>query len=286
MSIFQKTRQLGEMLKISHTVFALPFALAALLAGSEGMPELRLLILLILAMFTMRNAGMSFNRLVDAEIDAKNPRTSNRHLPQHIFSKKFVWLFCLLNTAAFLTIVFFINPLCFLLSPLAILIVFSYSFMKRFTALSHLVLGIALGISPIGAWLAVRGSLEIAPFLLGAAVLFWVAGFDLIYATQDYEFDKKEGLHSLVVSLGLSRALFLSRLFHIITLALLFLFGRSLHFKLSYWITLSLIALLFIYEHSLISAKDLSRVNAAFFNINGFISLLFLIGVAVSIFTY
>jgi 4-hydroxybenzoate polyprenyltransferase len=281
--VISKIREVSEMLKISHTIFALPFALAAMLVAQNGFPSLRIVLLIILAMFTARNAGMAFNRYLDADIDAKNPRTAARHIPQGLLSRKFVLAFSLLNAALFVTVAWKINRLTLILSPVALLLLFSYSYMKRITDLTHLILGTVLGSSPIAAWIAVRGSLSWEPFLLGAGVLFWVAGFDVIYATQDYDFDRRSGLHSLVVRWGVGRALLLARLFHLATIAHFVAFGGILHLGWPYHLSLFVIALLLVYEHSLVSEKDLSRINAAFFNVNGFISLLFLAGVVLSI---
>lgn len=281
--ILRKALQVAEMVKFSHSVFALPFALASMLIASQGLPPARLIVLIILAMVSLRNAGMSFNRYVDAPFDAKNPRTSSRHIPQGLLSRKFVLAFSIVNAGLFVLLTYQINPLCFYLSFAAIGIVYLYSFTKRFTSWSHVVLGMVLGISPIAAWIAVTNRIDLPPILLGLAVIFWVAGFDIIYAAQDYEFDRSAGLHSLVVRLGVGRALLAARIFHFLTLIVLFLFGKLLAFGGIYYLTLSLIAFLFFYEHSLVSPRDLSRVNAAFFNVNGFISLLFLAGVTLSI---
>jgi 4-hydroxybenzoate polyprenyltransferase len=281
--VIAKIRDVSGMLKISHTIFALPFALASMLTAAGGLPSWRLMVLVVLAMVTARNAGMAFNRYLDADIDARNPRTASRHIPRRLLSGRFVLLFSLVNAVLFLSIARAINPLCFLLSPLALGLLFGYSYMKRVTWLSHLFLGLVLGSSPVAAWIAVRGNFDAAPLILGAAVTFWVAAFDVIYATQDYDFDRGAGLHSLVVRLGISRALWAARLFHVGTIALFLLFGRALNLRWTYEATVAAIALLLAYEHSLVSAKDLSRVNAAFFNVNGLISLLFLAGVALSI---
>jgi 4-hydroxybenzoate polyprenyltransferase len=281
--IFRRALQVAEMVKFSHSVFALPFALASMLVASQGLPPVRLVILIILAMVTLRNAGMSFNRFVDAPFDAKNPRTAARHIPRGLLSKRFVLAFSFANAGLFVLIASQINPLCFYLSFAAVGIVYLYSFTKRFTDWSHLVLGLVLGISPVAAWIAVTNRIDLPPILLGLAVIFWVAGFDIIYATQDYEFDRSAGLHSLVVRFGIGKSLILSRIFHLLTLLFLFLFGKSLGFGGVYYLTLSLVSFLFFYEHSLVSPKDLSRVNAAFFNVNSFISLLFLAGVTLSV---
>lgn len=281
-SLFRKIRQTAEMVKFSHSIFALPFALASMLIAAGGIPPGRLVFLVIMAMVTARNAGMSFNRWLDASIDAKNPRTASRHIPRGLLSPGFVLAFSIVNAALFVWVASRINMLCFWLSFPTLGVLFFYSHTKRFTSLSHLVLGLALGMSPIGAWIAVTGTLAFAPVLLGVAVVFWVAGFDMIYATQDYDFDRKEGLHSLVVRLGLKNALRVARVFHAATVVLLLLFGNLLSLGWPYFLTWVLISLLFLYEHSLVKADNLSRINAAFFNVNGFISILFLAGVILS----
>lgn len=278
-----KVRNTFELVKFSHTVFALPFALASMLIAANGLPSFRLFFLVVAAMVTARNCAMSFNRLIDASLDAENPRTANRQIPQGILSKRFVFLFGLANAVGFVLLCGMINRFCLYFSPAMIALLIFYSYTKRFTAASHLVLGFILGLSPVAAWIAVRGTIDLPPVLLGAAVLFWVAGFDILYATQDLDFDKTKGLHSIVVRLGLVPALRLSKIFHLITLGLLFAFGRSLGFGGTYYLTLALVTFLFGYEHSLVSPKDLSRVNAAFFNVNGVISLIFLAGVILSL---
>lgn len=284
-TMISKVRHVSEMLKLSHTIFALPFALASMLAAAGGLPSWRLVILILLAMVTARNAGMAFNRYLDASIDARNPRTASRHVPQGLLSGRFVLVFSLVNALLFLAVTRAINPLCLALSPVALALLFGYSYMKRFSSLSHLVLGLVLGSSPIAAWIAVRGTFEFPPFVLGLAVAFWVAGFDVIYATQDHDFDRGEGLHSLVVRFGIGRALILARLFHAATISLFVAFGLLLHAPWPYFATVGLIAGLLAYEHSLVKADDLSRINAAFFTVNGYISLIFLAGVALAIIT-
>lgn len=281
--VVTKLSELADLLKISHTIFALPFALSSMLIASHGLPPFRVLVLILLAMGAARNAGMSFNRFLDAEIDALNPRTTQRQLPRGVFSKKFVLIFSILNALGLVGIAWTLNPLCFRLVPVALVLLYAYSFTKRFTAWSHLVLGAVLGSSPVAAWAAVRGSLVVEPFVLGAAVVFWVAGFDIIYATQDDEFDRREGLHSAVVRFGIAKALWIARSFHLVTVVLLVVFGRMFSMGFAYDLSLLLVAMLLAYEHSLVKARDLSRVNAAFFNVNGFISLLFLAGVTLSV---
>lgn len=281
--MFTKVRQIAELVKFSHSLFALPFALASMFVAARGLPSARVFLLILAAMVTLRNAGMGFNRFLDAPLDAKNPRTASRHIPQGILSRRFALVFSIANAFLFVWVAFEINRLCFLLSFPVVALAYLYSQTKRWTSWSHLWLGGVLGISPIGAWIAVTGRFSPEPILLGLAVIFWVAGFDIIYATEDYDFDRREGIHSLVVRLGIGRALLLSRLFHIVSLIFLILFGNLVGFGWSYWLTLMVIASLFIYEHSLVSPGDLSRVNAAFFNVNGFISLLFLAGVTLSL---
>lgn len=279
----KKIRQFGEMVKFSHSIFALPFALASLMIASQGHPPFRILFLMILAMVALRTGAMAFNRWVDADIDAQNPRTAVRHIPQNILSKQSVLITSIFCGILFVILCTQINPLAFQLSPIALSAAYGYSLAKRFTSLSHIILGCVLGMSPIGAWVAMRGEVAFIPVLLGIAVTLWVAGFDLIYATQDYDFDKQSGLHSMVVALGISKALLLARLFHLLTLLLLLAFGILNHFGWTYFVTLSVIAGLFLYEHSLVSDKDLSKVNAAFFNVNGIISILFFVGVWISL---
>lgn len=281
--VLLKLKTVGELVKFSHSIFALPFALASLLVATEGKPSFQLLIWIISAMVTLRTGAMAFNRYLDAEIDAKNPRTAMRHVPQNILSKNFVLLLALFCASLFILITQEINSLCFKLSGVAVLVTYGYSFAKRWTATSHLILGLALGMSPIGAWIAATNHIGLPSIILGFAVMFWVAGFDIIYATQDYEFDKKEGLHSLVVTCGIPKALWISRAFHLLALTLLYIFGFLLHFGGIYATSFLIITGLFLYEHSLVSSQDLSRVNTAFFTLNGFISLIFLVGVLVSV---
>lgn len=281
--VVKKVRQVFELVKFSHTLFALPFALASLLVATGGLPSLRLFLLILAAMVTARNAAMAFNRAVDAEIDARNPRTVDRPIPQGLISRRATFLFTGVNAILFVLIAAQINRPCLLTSPAALALFFFYSYTKRFAAWSHFVLGLALGLSPIGAWLAVRGTVAGPPVFLGGAVLCWVAGFDIIYATQDYEFDRREGLHSLVVRLGIPGALWASKALHVLTLALLFCFGWMAGLQGPFYLGFAVIAVLFAYEHSLVSPTDLSRVNAAFFNVNGFVSLIFLSAVTLSL---
>jgi 4-hydroxybenzoate polyprenyltransferase len=263
----------GRMIKFSHSVFALPFAFAsAALAASDGL-RWQTLAWILVAMVGARSAAMGFNRLADHAIDARNPRTAARELPQGRLSRREVWLFVAASAAAFVTAAAMLNPLCLALSPVALAIVFGYSYTKRFTALSHLVLGLALAIAPVGAWLAIRGSLSAAPLLLALGVLGWVAGFDTIYACQDVDFDRGERLHSLPARVGVRRALLLARALHVLAVGLLAALYWVAPLHGLYLAGLAPLAGLLIYEHSLVRHDDLSRVNVAFFTLNGWISV-------------
>jgi 4-hydroxybenzoate polyprenyltransferase len=273
MSVLQRTVQYGRMIKFSHSVFALPFALASAALAARGGPPWRALGWIVVAMVGARSAAMGFNRLADHALDARNPRTAGRELPRGVLTRAQVWMFVLVSAAAFVLAAAKLNPLCLALSPLALLVILGYSYTKRFTALSHVVLGLALAIEPVGAWLAIRGRFDLVPIVLGSAVLLWVAGFDTIYACQDATFDREVGLHSLPARLGIGRALLLARVLHVGALLLLTLVYRLAPMHPVYLAGIAGVALLLLYEHSLVSASDLSRVNAAFFTINGWISV-------------
>ena len=270
------------MIKFEHSVFALPFALtgAILAARASGMNLAALrwkLIWIVVAMVGARSAAMAFNRVVDADIDARNPRTRMRHIPAGTLSAAFGWGFVAVAGLVFLYAARELNPLCFELAPVALGVIFFYSFTKRFTAFSHLVLGLALGIAPAAAWIAVRGSLDARILWLTAAVMFWTAGFDVIYSCQDYEFDVAETLFSLPRRIGVARALRVSQLLHVLMIVCLLALVRDLDLG---WLSLAGIAavgLLLVYEHSLVKPDDLSRVNAAFFTMNGWVSVLFFV---------
>ena len=278
-----RLKDLLSLIKFSHTIFALPFALSAMLVAADGLPPLRTFLLILVCMVSARTAAMAFNRYLDAELDARNPRTANREIPRGIIKKNNALNLAVGSAVGFAIAAGLINALTMLLAPFAIFVLFFYSYAKRFTDFSHLILGLALGLAPIAAWIAVTGSLALVPLLLGLGVTLWVAGFDIIYATQDYEFDKRERLHSLVVRLGIPRALWTARLFHLTALLIWILFGILVQAILPYYLGLALCAALLVYEHRLIHPNDLSRVNAAFFNVNGYISIVFLAGVALSI---
>jgi 4-hydroxybenzoate polyprenyltransferase len=279
------------MIKFEHSVFALPFALTgALLAFREGgfaSAEIgRKLIWIVVAMVGARSAAMAFNRLVDAQIDGRNPRTRMRHLPAGMLSYGFGWGFVAASAALFFMAAAALNPLCLKLAPVALAIVFFYSFTKRFTSFSHLVLGFSLGIAPAAAWIAVRGSLDLRILWLTAAVTFWTAGFDVIYSCQDFEFDSAEGLFSVPRVLGIAGALRVAQALHVLMIFCLLALVYSLHLGALALAGVAAIVALLIYEHSLVKADDLSRVNAAFFTMNGYVSMLFLIFWAADIFLF
>ncbi len=279
---WKRLRLTLEMIKFEHSIFALPFALTgALLAfrqsGFTGVAFGRVVFWIVIAMVGARSAAMAFNRLVDAEIDARNPRTQYRHIPARLLSRGFGWGFVAASSLVFLLAARALNPLCFYLAPLALGIIFLYSFTKRFTSLSHLVLGFSLGIAPAAAWIAVRGSLDPRILLLTAAVMFWTSGFDVIYACQDYEFDSRESLFSIPRRLGLANALLVARLLHVAMIMCLVALVLVLHLNLLSLAGIAAVAMLLIYEHRLVKPDDFSRVNAAFFTMNGWVSVLFFV---------
>jgi len=273
----------GRMIKFSHSIFAMPFALAAffLAARRDGFDAEKLW-WVIVAMVGARSAAMGFNRWLDADIDASNPRTANRELPKGALSRPQVLAFVMLSITVFVGASWRLNPLCFALSPVALAIVCGYSFTKRFTMLSHAVLGLSLAIAPVGAWLAVRGQFELAPIPIGLAVLFWVGGFDILYSCQDVEFDHQQSLHSIPVRFGIPRALMLARAAHLLAVAFLFALALVEPLHGSYFLGMAVIATLFVYEHSLVRADDLSKIDAAFFTVNGWIGVLYFLTVLVA----
>jgi 4-hydroxybenzoate polyprenyltransferase len=275
-----KLRLTLEMIKFEHSVFALPFALTgALLAIREdGFQTPRLgwkLAWIVIAMVAARSAAMAFNRLLDADVDGRNPRTQMRHIPAGLLSAGFGKLFVVATALAFIAAAGMLNSLCLRLAPLALAVVFVYSYTKRFTMFSHVVLGFALGIAPAAAWIAIRGSLDPRILWLTAAVTLWTAGFDIIYACQDYEFDVREGLFSIPKALGIAGALRVSRAFHVAMLVCLAALVQAFALGWIAWAGIAAVAALLAWEHSLVHANDLSRVNAAFFTVNGYVSVLF-----------
>jgi 4-hydroxybenzoate polyprenyltransferase len=269
-----------EMIKWEHSIFALPFALCGAMLAARGVPTWHQLTWIVVAMVSARSAAMAFNRLADASIDAANPRTATRALPAGVLTPAFVTTFVLISCGVFVLAAAELNRLTLWLSPVALAVVLLYSYSKRFTRWSHLFLGFALGIAPAAAWIAVRGSLDPRILLLTAAVTFWVGGFDVIYACQDYEFDREHGLHSVPRYLGIHAALWVARGFHLVMLGLLV--GLVLAFGLGKlaFIGVFAVAVLLAYEHSLVRHDDLSKLNAAFFTMNGVISVVFFFFVA------
>ncbi|HLZ40008.1 MAG TPA: UbiA-like polyprenyltransferase [Candidatus Sulfotelmatobacter sp.] len=283
MPLLHNLRVTLEMIKWEHSIFALPFALCGAMLAAGGFPSSHQLLWIVIAMVAARSAAMAFNRWADASIDAANPRTSTRALPAGHLSPAFVVTFVVVSSGVFILAASQLNRLSLELSPVALAVLLLYSYTKRLTRWSHLVLGFALGIAPAAAWIAVRGSLDPRILLLTAAVTFWVAGFDVLYACQDYEFDRQAGLHSLPRFCGIPAALWIARGFHLIMVALLIMlllvFGLG---KLAVGGILAVILLL-VYEHSLLKPNDLSKLNAAFFTMNGVISVLFFVFVAADV---
>jgi 4-hydroxybenzoate polyprenyltransferase len=265
-----------RLIRFSHTIFALPFALGALTVAARGRPPLRTLLLVLVCMVAARTAAMLFNRLVDWSLDQRNPRTASRHL---LLSRPAVFIVLLIASAVFLFAAAAINRLTFWLSPLALAIVFFYSVTKRFTVTTHFFLGLALAIAPIGAWIAQRADVDLAPLVLAVGVICWVAGFDLIYATQDYEFDSREGLRSLVVKLGIRRTLRVAQLLHAIMLLALLAFGWLGELGSIYYGAMVLVAAALAFEHQSARRLDIAAINRAFFQSNAFVSAVFLAAV-------
>jgi len=279
-ALFRSIGTTLEMIKWEHSVLTLPFGLTGAVLAARGIPNLHTSIWIIVALVAARSAAMSFNRLADATIDAANPRTKIRALPAGKLSRSFVAWFVVVTSAAFIFAAYELNPLAFDLSPVALAIVFFYSFTKRFTRWAHVVLGIAMGIAPAAAWIAVRGSLDPRILILTAAVVFWGAGFDILYACQDYEHDCLVNVYSVPKAFGVRSALLIARAFHLITVALLVWMVVAFGLGKIAMAGVAFVALLLTYEHSLVKHDDLSRVNAAFFTMNGLVSLAFLFFIA------
>jgi 4-hydroxybenzoate polyprenyltransferase len=275
-TLLSRAGDYGRMIRFSHSVFALPFAMTSVtLASREGGLQARTLAWIVVAMVAARSAAMGFNRLVDQAIDARNPRTASRELPRGVLSRREVWFFVVLSTAAFVLAAGMLNPLCLALSPLALLIVFGYSYTKRFTDLAQLALGLSLAVAPVGAWLAIRGRFDAVPLVLGLAVVLWVAGFDTIYACQDVEFDRREGLRSIPARLGTARALRVARLLHVGAIAALAALYALTPLHPCYLAGVAAVAALVAWEHTLVRPGDLSQVMRAF-NLNGWVGLFYL----------
>jgi 4-hydroxybenzoate polyprenyltransferase len=276
-----RIRTVLEMIKFEHSVFALPFALTgALLAARatrNSWPTLRQIFWIIVAMVAARSAAMTINRIVDLRYDRDNPRTKQRALPTGALSVSFAWAFTLITVAIFLVAAWQLNPLALKLTPVALVILFFYSYTKRFTSWSHFFLGFALGISPAAAWIAITGGLDSRILILCAAVTLWVGGFDVLYACQDIAYDQRAGLFSIPKRFGIAKALLIARMMHIGVVALLAWLAASFALPWPAWAGIAVAAALLTYEHSLVKANDLSKLDAAFFTVNGYISLLFLL---------
>ena len=266
-----------SLIKFSHTIFAMPFALIGFFLATKKYPfEWITLLYVVLCMIFARSAAMAFNRFIDRDIDKANERTAQiREIPNGKIKSKNALLFVIINSLLFVLTTYLINLLCFSLSPIALIIILGYSYTKRFTSLCHLILGLGLSLAPIGAYLAVSDKFSFIPVLFSLVVLFWVSGFDIIYSLQDEEFDRIQKLHSIPVSIGGKKALQLSKILHLISITVLFFTGYFGEFYMLFWIGFSLFTLLLIYQHSLVKYNDLSKVNLAFFTINGIASLIF-----------
>src|SRR5580700_859533 len=291
MAFWKRLRLTLEMIKFEHSVFALPFALTGALLAFRASHFDALgfgykLLWIAIAMVSARSAAMAFNRILDADIDARNPRTRLRHIPAGLLSIRFAWGFVIVSVLVFLLASRALNPLCFKLAPVALAVVFFYSFTKRFTTFSHLILGFSLGIAPAAAWIAVRGSLDPRILWLTAAVTFWTAGFDIIYSCQDYEFDRESELFSMPRALGIGPALYVARGLHLLMIVSLLMLVWQLQLGSLALAGVAAVSALLIYEHTLVKAGDLSRVNAAFFTMNGWVSVLFFVFWAADIFLH
>lgn len=276
--VHRKMKNYLSLVKFSHTIFAMPFALIGFFLAvqfTSAVFEWHLLLKVVLCMVFARNAAMAFNRFIDRNIDQKNPRTAIREIPAGVIKANAALWFVILNSIAFVITTYFINPLCLALSPVALAVVLGYSITKRFTALCHLILGLGLSLAPIGAYLAVTGEFHIVPLLFSFAVLFWVGGFDIIYALQDEDFDRENDLFSIPVWLGKPKALNLSNVLHAITAGLLFAAGQIGDFHWLYWIGFAIFNGLLFYQHTLVKPNDLSKIDLAFFTTNGVASVVF-----------
>lgn len=278
-----------SLVKFSHTVFALPFALIGFSLGTlarHGLPDWMLLVKVILCMVFARTAAMAFNRFIDRDIDARNARTQQREIPSGILSPGAVLLLVLLSSMLFVLTTYFINPICFYLSPIALAVVLGYSYTKRFTWLCHVVLGIGLGLAPIGAYLAVTGAFSPTPLYFSLAVLTWVSGFDVIYALQDEDFDRQQALQSIPVFLGKAKALRVSEALHLLSALFILMAGFHDQRGILYWIGCAIFIGLLILQHRLVKPNDLSKVNVAFFTTNGIASVVFAVFVLADLFLY
>ncbi len=272
-SLFTRIKIFLEMIKFAHTVFALPFAFTGALLAARGLPTLHQTFWIVMAMVGARTAAMGLNRIIDAEIDAKNPRTSNRAIPAGLIGKGNVFFFVFLGLLLLFYAAHRLNPLCLYLAPLILIFLVLYSYCKRFTALSHIVLGICIAFAPLGAWVAIQGKVGLPAVLLAGGVVFWLAGFDTLYALQDLEFDRSHGLHSIPVRLGVTGSLWAARIFHLVMMGFLVALYATMNLGLFYLTGLGITAALIFYEHWLLRNGDLKKLDMAFFNMNGYISI-------------
>jgi len=262
-----------RMIKFSHSIFALPFAFTSAIIAASGIPDLRKIVLIVIAMVGARSGAMGLNRIIDREIDSANPRTEGREIPRGDISVFAAALLVIVSFVILVLAAYMLNPLCLKLSPVAIVVLIIYSYTKRFTWMSHFVLGLSISAAPLGAWMAVKGSFDIDIIPMVIAVIFWLAGFDVLYALQDIDFDKKYGLYSIPKRFGIKKSIYFSRIFHITSFLLLLANGMIFRLHGLYWTGMFLVAGLFLYEHSLIQEDDLSKLDIAFFNMNGYISV-------------
>ncbi len=262
-----------RMIRFSHSVFALPFAFTAAMIAASGIPELRQVIWIVVAMVGARSGAMGLNRIIDRKIDSANPRTAGREIPRGAISVFEAALLVLVSFIFFELAAYMLNPLCLKLSPIAIAVLILYSYTKRFTWMSHFVLGLSISAAPLGAWIAVKGTFDFGILPLVFSVIFWLAGFDVLYALQDVDFDRKYGLYSIPKRFGIGKSIYFSRIFHVISFFLLVANGMIFQMGLFYWTGMFVTAGLFLYEHSLIKEDDLSKLDIAFFNMNGYISV-------------
>ncbi len=271
--IFRKIKIILDMIKFEHTIFALPFAIISAFIASDGLPAPDKIGWILLAMVGARSCAMAFNRLADADLDELNPRTAARAIPAGRISKRAVWVFTIVSAALLVFAAYKLNPIAFALSPVALAVIVGYSYSKRWTFVSHLWLGLSISIAPIGTWIAIKGELDWPPMLLGLAILLWIGGFDIIYACQDFEFDRTYGLYSIPACFGKERALQLSTTLHVMMVVALIGVTWLTNLGVLYLIGVGIVTILLVYEHAIVRPNDLSRVNLAFFTLNGIVSL-------------
>lgn len=282
--MLNKVRLYLSMIKFSHSVFALPFALTSAILAAQGLPSTKQIVLIIIAMVSARSAAMGLNRIIDRKFDSLNPRTKDREIPRGAIKTIEAAVFVIVSLLVFLTSAYLLNDLCFKLSPIAIGFLILYSYTKRFTWLCHVVLGVCISAAPLGAWIAIKGSLDIEILPLALAVVFWLAGFDILYALQDIDFDRQYGLKSIPAKFGIRKSIFLARLMHLVTFTLLVITGVVFKLQFAYWLGMAVVAGLLIYEHSLVKEHDLSKLDFAFFNMNGYISLVVFFATSLAVF--